>query len=358
MTQKSTPSWLVAYLYYEEPWERFLTEAVLPYAEIVEQTGISDSWFFIRYWDRGPHIRLRFKADSEIIEKMLRPNLEEHFLNYFDSVPSFRTDPPYPARIPDSYKWLPNNSVQYDVYLPELDRYGGEVGMAIAERQFALSSKLILQSMEEKGPKWSYDEALGTAIKLHLSFLYAVGLDKESATSFLKFFFQNWLPHSISMNPDKLDPLTFQEMKKETLQQYEDAFQLQRESLVPYHRVLWNGLQKGVNDFGEVLLSTWVTANKSIIKDLKEAKNNNSLVERTEDYAYQRSDQTPFYENLWDHYADYTHMTNNRLGIHNKDEGYLAYLMMRSMEGLEEMEQSDDEEAGSLKRRNSFISLG
>lgn len=358
MTQPNTPSWLSAYLYYDEPWERFLTEAVLPYAEIVEQTGIAESWFFIRYWDRGPHIRLRFKTSPDIIEKMLRPNLEEHFLNYFDSAPSFRTDPPYPTRIPDSYKWLPNNSVQYDVYLPELDRYGGEEGMRIAERHFAISSKTILQSMEAAGAKWSYDDALGTAIKLHLSFIHTAGLDKNAATSFLKFFFQNWLPHSISMNPEKLDPLTFQEMKKETLQQYEDAFQLQKESLVPYHRILWNGLQQDVNDFGEVLLSKWVKDNKMILGDLQVANANNTLTERTADYAYERSDETPFYQKLWDHYADYMHMTNNRLGIHNKDEGYLAYLMMRSMEELEEMEQSDDEEAGKLTRRNSFISLG
>ena len=31
-------------------------------------------------------------------------------------------------------------------------------------------------------------------------------------------------------------------------------------------------------------------------------------------------------------YADYLHLTNNRLGVLNRDEGYLAYLMMRSME--------------------------
>jgi Lantibiotic biosynthesis dehydratase C-term len=171
MTQENSSSWLVAYLYYDEPWERLLTEAVLPYAEIVAQTGIAESWFFVRYWERGPHIRLRFKAEADVIEKMLRSNLEEHFLNYFESVPSFRIDPSYPPRIPDAYKWLPNNSVQYDVYLPELERYGGVNGMALAEQQFALSSKIVLKSIEALGQQWSYDDALGTGIKLHLSFL-------------------------------------------------------------------------------------------------------------------------------------------------------------------------------------------
>ncbi|MFK7809747.1 MAG: thiopeptide-type bacteriocin biosynthesis protein [Saprospiraceae bacterium] len=355
MTQDNPSSWLAAHLYYNEPWERLLIESVLPFAEIIKQTGIAESWFFIRYWDRGPHIRLRFKATPTVIEQMLRSNTEEHFLNYFQSVPSFRTDPPYPAGIPESYKWLPNNSVCFEAYFPEYQRYGGEAGVGIAEEQFALSSKIILKYIESTGQQWSYDDSLGTAIKLHLSFLKSAGLNYKAVISFLKFYFENWLPHAIVLEPGERDATVIQKKKIETLQQFSDAYDLQKESLISFHKTLWKGLQQEEDTFVDVLLVEWIRENKLILNNLQQAEKENHLEARHEDFAYQKTKDHPFYQPLWDHYADYMHMTNNRLGVQNKDEGYLGYLMLSAME---ELETSDDEEGrGGYVGKGSFISL-
>ncbi len=358
MKPENTSSWLAAYLYYNEPWERLLTEALLPYAEIVLSTGIANSFFFVRYWEKGPHIRLRFKADPEVIEKILRSNLEEHFLNYFESVPSFRTEPPYPAQLPDTYKWHPNNSVQYAPYVPETDRYGGPAGIVLAEQQFALSSKTVLQYILSKGQHWSYDDALGVAIKLHLSFAHTTGMDRVEAHRFFTFFFDNWLPHSMAGLPNLQHKLDFQKQLNATRESFDKAFDIQKESLIQFHKTLWTGLSSN-RTFEEEALNLWIAKNKEIARQLTAAERENRLKQRTASHRYNNKATTGELPPLWGHYADYIHLTNNRLGIHNKDEGYLAYLMMRSIEALEQSDDEEDEPGNSptLPDHHYFISV-
>ena len=88
--------------------EEFLVKAVKPYTDVVLQTGVAESFYFLRSWEKGPNIRLWFKGNPFILAKMLRPNLDEHFLQYFESRPSVIRNPVYPANYPEGFKWYPN----------------------------------------------------------------------------------------------------------------------------------------------------------------------------------------------------------------------------------------------------------
>ena len=83
-------TWLAVYLYYAEPWEKLLTEAVKPFAEQVISEGLADHYFYIRYWERGPHIRLRFMGDPDTLEGQVKPRLEQHFNAWMAANPSDR----------------------------------------------------------------------------------------------------------------------------------------------------------------------------------------------------------------------------------------------------------------------------
>ena len=190
-TQPDT--WLAAYLYRGEPWEALLTEAVQPFVQQVLINGWADSFFFIRYWERGPHIRLRFKGDAVVLESQLRPALTAHFTRYFRQYPSQRADPA--RQLPPGSQWFPNDSVQFIPYEPETDRYGGPVGVAIAERQFACASRVVLATLAASRT-WNYDRALGTAIQLHLLFAYATGMDLEEARAFFTLVYTQWAPRA------------------------------------------------------------------------------------------------------------------------------------------------------------------
>lgn len=338
MTQDGKTQWMAAYLYYNEPWENFLVEAVAPYIRTVMQNQIAEQFFFIRYWDRGPHIRLRFKAQADIIEKILKPNLEEHFQTYFESKPSLRTDPNYPSIFPEEDRWLPNNSIQYVSYEAEENRYGGWKGLEVAEKQFMSSSKVVLDYLTEKKVDWSYDEAIGTGIKLHLCFAHALGIRGKKLNDFFRFYFRNWLPNSFRFINQEMSKEEYEEASINTVVAFSESFNQQKDILVPFHEVLINALEENVT-FEEQALNVWVEESKAIKKELILYLENGLLKDRSSkrQSSYANLDGLDN-ENklLWQLYADYMHMTNNRLGIHNKDEGYMAFLILKSLENLSE----------------------
>ena len=337
MTKITTSQWLSVYLYYSEPWETFLVDAVDPYIKMVMHTGIAQQYFFIRYWDRGPHIRLRFKANPEVIRNMLRPNIEEHFYNYFESKPSQRTEPSYPELIDENLKWLPNNSLQFVDYVPEVDRYGGSIPVQIAEMQFQESSEVVLHYLKTMVEDWTYEDALGIAIKLHLSFAHAMGMNVFEAQQFFQFVYYNWLPRSFRFYRYKLTQTEYIQQVEETTTAFAKAFDLQKEMLLPYHQALWEALQSG-EEMEEDTLNTWIKTNEYIKLQLDAAQIKKQLFKRPEAEQYSIANQSVFDPSKklrWSIYGDYFHMTNNRLGIQNKDEGYLAYLMMECIKQME-----------------------
>ncbi len=337
MSKKKEYQCLAVYLYYNEPWESFLSEAVLPYIQTTLKTGIANHFFFIRYWDRGPHIRLRFFGVKDLLEDILKPNLREHFQNYFDSKPSLRNDPDYLLEIAEEHRWLPNNTLQFEKYEAELQRYGGKIGLQIAEQQFYASSKVVLDQLASKGKDWTYEDALGTAIKLHLSFVHSLGMDATEACSFFHFFFHNWLPRSIPHLSGEDLATQAKEAMASNLDAFEEAFKSQKNSLIPFHQQLWEALEEGAS-FEEESMDQWLLDTRSIKTKLMAAQEKGFLEKRplAQRYSFwpESIAQSQEQQELWMLYADFMHLTNNRLGVLNKDEGYLSYLILKSLESF------------------------
>jgi len=333
--------WLSVHLFYNEPWEEFLQKAIEPYVNTAIQTGIAHQYFFIRYWEQGPHIRLRLKGEEEMVNSILKPNLEEHFTHYLESRPSRRIEPNYPSNFSEDLKWMPNNTISYIEYIPESNRYGGDVGVLLSERQFMLSSKTVLELIKSKGKNWSYDDAMGVAIKLHLSFISSAGFRLEEAIQFFDFFVKNWLPYTFKKDQKELKEEEYTHQSDISIKAFEEAFETQKEDLIPYHKKLWKALEEK-KSFDESILNYWVSENKNIIDDLKSEEKEGTLSSRTSKYQYSIKPPNPINnELLWSIYSDFIHLTNNRLGIINKDESYLSFMMMRC---LQEIKQNKNEE--------------
>ena len=83
-----------------------------------------DRWFFIRYADPGLHLRLRFHGDPGRLATGLLPRLQ-------------RTLAPWLAA---GRGW----KLQQDTYDPERERYGGSLGLRIAEEIFWHDSEAVL----------------------------------------------------------------------------------------------------------------------------------------------------------------------------------------------------------------------
>ena len=58
--------YLSFYIFYSEPWKNLLVESVHPLLKKLFDENLINQYFFIRYWEKGPHIRLRLKRKPEI----------------------------------------------------------------------------------------------------------------------------------------------------------------------------------------------------------------------------------------------------------------------------------------------------
>ncbi|RMG79625.1 MAG: hypothetical protein D6714_16090 [Bacteroidetes bacterium] len=329
MSVSTSVKWVAAGLYYNEPWEAFLLKAVKPYVDIVMQAGIAERFYFERSWERGPHIRLCFKGKAHIIENMLKPNMEEHFSYFFEERGSFRVNPVYPDNFPDHLKWHPNNSLHYLPHSPENRRYGGPVAYSVCEKNFEASSRIVLQSLYEKGLRWTYDDALSTANKLHICFAFAIGMDVEESALFFGQLYENW---ARGVFDDRSEGAAHKgKPPTERILSFDRIYDMQKASMIAFNHSLWESLENGLN-IGEGPEEEWIQTNINLNIELGLVQEAGKLKPEAGDIEFGPeaglSTEKP---NLWKIFARLVHMTNNRLGILNGDEGYLFYSLNKSL---------------------------
>lgn len=327
-------SWLGAFLYYAEPWEQFLVEAVKPFVESILDAGLAEQFFFIRYWERGPHIRLRFKGDKVFLEKELKPKLNSHFLNYFGANPSPQIELDWVHKLPSEQSWFPNNSIQYIPYEPEIERYGGPTGILIAERQFQFSSRIVLDVIEECD-SWSYARALGAGIQLHLIFAHALGMDLSETTAFYSRLFENWFGWGLGHvdYEKKVSGKKIKQRRQETLKAFAEQFELQKSQLIPFHRTLWNAIDNNMI-FEQDWLNHWVQGMECFGETLQQEQKAGHLIYPIGAQLNPKISIPKNRQLLWSILFSCVHMTNNRLGVLNRDEAYLGYLIKESLGAL------------------------
>jgi thiopeptide-type bacteriocin biosynthesis protein len=177
--------WIAAYLYYSGSLDEFLKKAVLPFVRLLEEKKTYKQFFFIRYFERGKHIRLRFKTDEFTSDNIIKPFLIDYFTDYFRNYPSVRIEPDWVKELPEENKLLPNNSIQFAEYEPEIERYGGPEGILISEKHFYICSETILNAINES-EEWSYSKSMGIAIQLMVSFCFSMGMDIDTMIDFFE----------------------------------------------------------------------------------------------------------------------------------------------------------------------------
>lgn len=308
-------SWMAVHLHYCEPWEQFLVQAIKPYAATVIATGIAQQYNFLRFWERGPHIRLRFKGDAEVLKNLLQPNLEKHFHNYFEVRPSLLNVPNYPTNFPQQFRWLPNNSIQYAAFEIPVHRLGGEDFSQVAEQHFQASSDIVLHLMETHSTTWDSEEALLAAVKLHLSLLHSMGLNRSEMHQFVAQYFKNWLQNAPHFTPrSRRNPQFELSYRDQLLKEFKRDYRNHRFLLQPKICKFWHCLQQKCY-FEDEAFNEWLDFNQAAY-----------YVLRTKyDGCYSYTKTPVAFTNFC---SELMHQTNNRLGIHDVNEGYLMYLLM------------------------------
>lgn len=127
-----------------------LDHLILDIAPTAMTERTAESWFFLRYIDEdGAHIRLRIRprlGQTEPLATQIRTQATHTLARLAQSPPPFYRpmvlppNPPTATGIPQHFVRVVSAS-----YEPELDKFGGEAGVAIAEGVFHASSNVAYE---------------------------------------------------------------------------------------------------------------------------------------------------------------------------------------------------------------------
>lgn len=172
---------------------------------------------------------------------------------------------------------------------------------------------------------------------MHLSFIYLMDLDLEESITFFGDLFSNWLPHSF-YHHRKLSNQEHQEKSLETIDAFEENFDKQKDALIPFLNTLWSSLEAG-DLFDDDAFNEWIAFCKLFKSEMNHMINSRRVIDRTDKYVFNSKKPLSKKQTLLHGlFSDYIHMTNNRLGILNRDEGYLAFLIRNGLKAYQAKE--------------------
>ncbi len=178
--------WLSCHIvcYAVDAYDRLLVDVVQPLVREFESERLIDGYFFIRYSGKAPHIRLRVLATSSEAEAACRGLLDARLAAAFIDWP----------RVDDSehrFEWE-DQTWHYVPYEPEVERYGGAVGVRIAERHFQDSSEAAFRILERCH---KHTRPLGAKFALALEYVSVLGMLAECTVGGPAALFRDYMRH-------------------------------------------------------------------------------------------------------------------------------------------------------------------
>lgn len=193
------PSWLSYHIFYHGDQDLLLMGCIRPMILRLRTSNLVNDYFFIRYWNGGPHVRLRVRAErkpSEVREMVLTGVRDfltkspaggaitsEQYASYaklrhqrngsaFDG----ENEEVEPLRSPDT--------IEERSYVYESRRYGAWAGAQEAtERHFRFSSDLAMFILDQTRDR--IDTRLTTALILTVVAARELGMDNERSARVL-----------------------------------------------------------------------------------------------------------------------------------------------------------------------------
>ena len=290
-----TQTWLSYHFYPLETPDVFLTRALRPFLEQYIWPTKGARAFFVRYDDeRGPHIRLRLRGEAEWVEDTLRPAVE--------GLPAEASEMEgLPAETSAKAGWFRERGERIEVpYQPEPERFGGEEPLAWAEEHFHVSTRVVLDRLNQA--TYTYGDAMFDGLRTSAIAAYAAGFDRERTAWYFGQLCEQWMP--LFFRPEggaAADAAFFAAIKEK----FEASFERQKDDLRDTLAGFWKTLETGKFDEKQPEWLRWLRGNELILKGLD--------------------------ENLDRALPSLLHLNYNRLGVTNQDEVFLCYLLSRAI---------------------------
>ena len=311
---KSKAIWLSLHIYVGDQQNNLLKNCIAPTLKALE--GTISTFFFIRYWLGGPHIRLRIKCQETDTSNVLR-QLEESFSSWKASIsdfvmPSYKEYTNNVQRLAD-LEGVNNEEGHSDFieelrivrarYVPEMDKYGGQRGIAIAESLWHKSSLFVLEHIDLLD-----SHRLILSYKSSLLCVKGFGLNLREALEHFRGNALVWRAYG----------------PENTSESYQAKLIGQAEKLMP---IVTSFLVKQNVSEVDASLAFWLGIMKATRNEFE--LDSDYIVE-----FFNRDRQQPITKEHLSHFllTQYIHTHNNRLGVRPIDEWYVASLAAESVE--------------------------
>lgn len=315
--------WLSLHIFYHDitKQEKLITKCIYPLFKEIRDYDYVHSYFFMRYWDGGPHLRLRFYIDESKyshLESFIR-NYINKYLNVHPSLVNLNSKDYYRnllvgEEMTEIRKIYADNSIENLEYEQEYNRYGGREGIKIAQELFMLSSELSCAILSKFD---SYQKRLSVA--KDLMFITFHSYSKHDLDA-IEYFEQYSRYYKVYISDE------------ETIQNFvENADKTFKKSMDIYKRQVGE-LKKKLGESTEKkdgYYHLWFCAHQDAFKSLTELYKNGKLVNPLT--GKKVVDNADLKKSLQLIAQSYMHMNNNRLGINFYNESYLAYILRNSL---------------------------
>ena len=159
----------------------FLLRIAAPLLRDLEGTG---NWFFIRYGEGGPHLRIRVTVDNPEVSEFIHERFRQAAPGHVDAAPL-------------ATEWLSGDepklqpgTVHRIGYEPEVERYGGPRALPLNERLFCQSTSLALGIMGATLD--NVDQRIGQAIKIMIASVRSLTDDHSAVGDIFRSYAAGW----------------------------------------------------------------------------------------------------------------------------------------------------------------------
>lgn len=331
--------WRALHVYYSSDTRPILTDCVAPLVRRLRERGLIAGYFFINYWMEGSHVRLRLKpategdaaevcalADAAVAEFLARrpalyrteyDRLEEFYDHMFDMEYSAEERlRMYPdGRMP----MQPNNSAAYRPYEPEYAKYGGPVGIELAEWHFEESSDLVLDLLGTMNVHVR-PIMLGLSSQVMMVMTAVFLRDVDRIGGFLSRYHSFWRDAGYSLASGGGE------------QRFKDNYQSVGPGLAVRFAEIHAAVLRDETDRLGGFRGRWARHCAELRRRVLDLGARGELVFPPRIGGGPPAPITEPGVLLPYLLTPYLHMTNNRLGATQIDEAYLSYLLSRSLE--------------------------
>lgn len=329
--------WVSIHIFYASKPNPLIIECIVPLINNLRERSLIQRYFFIKYWQEGPHVRLRLLPTEGVEQEEVKQAAESVIHAYLKHRPALYSVENDGAK--SFYKemfiaeygkdnWIekygedgemplhPNNSLHYIEYEPEYSRYGGIDGIEVAEWHFEKSSEIVTRLIRDTNIHVR-SILLGLSIQLSLPLCYEFLEEDQKVINFFTKYMKHWQD---SYHKEEIDLIPGFEKK--------------------FSKMASN-LERRISEIRSYVLESspgsLTTLEREWVAHIRELRYRIDDLITSKKLFFQNKDKEPFivddplvaYNILL---SSYIHMTNNRLGVLILDEIYLSYILRRSLE--------------------------